>query len=139
MCQDEQFHLLLSREFRGDALGIVSLVGHLKSSILDQGMHADDGLLNVWHLTPAVHRSNKATVMEHAPFRMSVQPLRYPVASPQSVSSPLCPRGAAGSNPEPPPPSRPPQVLHVFLQIEIFGKSASAEGAEFFFFGLLSG
>ena len=39
----------------------------------------------------------------------------------------------------PPPPIQTPEVFElVFLQIEIFGKSAGAKGAEFFF-GLLSG
>ena len=48
------------------------------------------------------------------------------------------PRGAAGSNQPPPwpPPPPPPDTKvfkHVFLQIEIFGKTSGATGAKYFF------
>ena len=47
--------------------------------------------------------------------------------------------GLFESDPNPPPP-RPPKVFEpAFLQIEILGESVGAEGAEKFFFGLLTG
>ena len=50
------------------------------------------------------------------------------------LSFPLNTRGAVGSNLDTPLQPAPPQFFeHVFLQIEFFGKSAGAEGTEFFF------